>query len=154
MEDFKQTFSGFHRDFKQILSDSYQVFMQSIQDIVENITSKMCHLVGDVADETEEFNSDRNVSSKSEIGTSVEMLDEDWKDELKKLKGEIELQATCEIDFQMECHGKEGVIMYGRSLEEKLEFLRGAVGLFDFLKKKAVCALWGYINALVYFVVR
>ena len=51
--------------------------MQDIQDIVENMRSKMCHLVGDVMDETEEFNSDRNVFSKSEIGISVEMLYED-----------------------------------------------------------------------------
>ena len=44
----------------------------------------MCHLVGDVVDETEEFNSNRNVSSKSEIRASVEMLDEDWIAEMKK----------------------------------------------------------------------
>ena len=144
MKDFKQTFSDFQQDFKQILSDSYQVFMQGIQDIVENMRSKMCHLPGDIMDETEEFNSEINVSSKSEIGTSVEMLDEDRIVKLKKLKGEIELQAISKIDFFMECHGKEGVIMYGRSPEEKSEFLRGALGLFSFLKKKALCALWGY----------
>ena len=85
----------------------------------------MCHLVGDVVDETGEFNSNRNVSSKSEIGTSAEMLDEDQIDELKKLKGEIDLQAISEIDLLMEHHGKEGVIMHGRSPEEKSEFLRG-----------------------------
>ena len=39
----------------------------------------------------------------------------------------------------------------GSSHEEKLEFLRGAVRLFNFFKKKALCALWGYVNALVYF---
>ena len=143
MEDFKETFSDFHQDFKQILSDSYQVFMQGIQDIVENMRSKMCHLVEDVMDESEEFNSNRNVSSKSEIRISVEMLDEDRIVELKKLKGEIKLQAISEIDLLMERHGKEGVIVYGRSPEEKSEFLRGAVGLFNFFKEKSSVCIVG-----------
>jgi len=81
-------------------------------------------------DEIEEFNSIRNVSS-----TSAEMPEEDWIVELKKLKGEIKLQTISEINLLMECLGKEGVTMYGRFLEKKLEFLRGAVGLFDFFKK-------------------
>ena len=70
---------------------------------------------------------------------------------MKKFKGEIELQATNEIEFLMECYGKEGVIMYGKFSVEKSEFLRGAVGLSDFFMKKALCVLWGYVNALVYF---
>ena len=61
------------------------------------------------------------------------------------------MQAISEIDLLLERHGKEGVIMYGRSPEEKSEFLRGAVGLFNSFKKKALCTLWGYVNALVYF---
>ena len=65
------------------------------------------------------------------------------------------MQAISEIDLLMEHHGKERVIMYGRSPEEKSEFLRGTVGLFYFFfKKKALCVLWGYINALIYFEVR
>ena len=55
--------------------------------------------VGDIVDETEEFNSDRNVSSKNEIGISVEMLDEDWIVELEKFSGETDLQAISKIDF-------------------------------------------------------
>ena len=99
-------------------------------------------------DETEELNSDRNVSS-----TSAEMLDEDWIVELKKLEGVIELQAISETDHLMERHGKEGVIMYGRSPEEKSEFLREAAGLFDFFKKKSSVCIVGIctVNTLVYF---
>ena len=65
MEDFKQIFFYLHQGFKHISSDFYQTFMQDIQDIVENMRSKMCYEVGDVVDEIEEFKSDRKVFFKS-----------------------------------------------------------------------------------------
>ena len=49
-----------------------------------------------------------------------------------------DLQAISKIDLLVECH------------EKNLESLRGAVGLFDSFKRKALCTLWGYVTALVY----
>ena len=71
--------------------------MQDIQDIVENMRSKMCHQVGDGVDEIEEFKSDRKVFFKTEIGIFIEILDEDWIMELEKSKGESDLQAISKI---------------------------------------------------------
>ena len=67
------------------------------------------------------------------------MLDEDWIVELEKSRGESDLQAMNRVDLLVECH------------EKNLEFWSGAGELFDFLKKKALCTLWGYLTALVYF---
>ena len=86
---------------------------------MENISFKMSHLVRDVVDEIEEFNSDRNVSSKNKIGISVMMLDEDQIVELEKFKGERDLQAISKIDFLVKFHEKEG---YGGFLNRTWNF--------------------------------
>jgi len=99
----------------------------------------MCHQVGDVVDEIEERKSDRNFFFKTEIRIFIEILDEDWIMELEKSKGENDLQAISKIDLLVECN------------EKNLESLRGAVGLSDFFKRKALCILWGYVTPLVYF---
>ena len=83
-------------------------------------------------EEIEEFKTYRKVFFKSEIGIFIEMLDEDWIVELEKSKGESDLQAISKIDLLVECH------------EKNLESLRGAAGLFDSFKRKALCTLWGY----------
>jgi len=116
--------------------------MQDIWDVVENISFKMYYLTGDVVEEAED--------TDNEIEAFVKMLD-DQTVVLKELNGLTKLQTTDGIVFQMECYGKEEVLFYGRFSAKKSEFLRGAVGLSDFLMKNALCVFWRYVNALVYF---
>ena len=102
-------------------------------------------------EEDEDFNKGRDVSTDSEIEAFVEMPSDNYILMLKGLKGQSELQITNGVFFFMECYGKEKALFCGRFFAEKSEFLRGAVGLFDFCMKNALGVIWRYVNVFVYF---
>ena len=97
MEDCKEILSEFRyqlvqtckQTIKQILSASCQAILQDIQDIMENISFKMCHLAEDVLEEDEDFTREKNVSTEDYLV-------------LKRLKGQ---QIANRVVLLKDCYG-------------------------------------------------
>lgn len=142
MEDCKESLSECRcelvqtckRTIGQILPDSYQAILQDIRGILENICFEMCRLAEDVLEVDEDFTREKNASTEDDLV-------------VKALKGQ---QIANSVVLLWDCYGKAQVLFCGRFSAVSFEILRGAVGLFDFSMKNALCVKWSYVNVWVY----
>ena len=152
MENFKETFSEFRCElcceFKQIFYSTCQAILQDIRDVVENFCSKLCQVVEDVLLGEGEFHQEGDLSPDNENGLSSEIPGDKHTLVIKELQ--LGLQDT-EVVLLRDCVKNKMALVCGRLTAEKSGSLKGAVGLFDFFMKNALCVTWIQVNVLVYF---